>query len=72
MPAKKRLDNIRLTTGNIANYCQVTKSTVIQWINSDKLKVFKLPSGHYRIDVTDFKDFLERWNMPVKGWPFET
>ena len=70
MPARKRLENIRLTTGNIADYCQVTKSTVLIWIKDNKLKAYQLPSGHYRIDVNDFKDFLQKYNMPVKGWPF--
>ena len=72
MPARKRLENVRLTTKDIATYCQVSKATVIQWIKDDMLKVFKLPSGHNRIDVKDFKEFLVTWNMPVKGWPFET
>jgi two-component system, OmpR family, response regulator VicR len=72
MSVKKRLENTRLTSKDIAAYCQVSKSTVIEWINSGKLKAFNLPSGHNRIDVKDFKDFLVKWNMPVKGWPFET
>ena len=72
MKVKKHPENIRLTTKDIAVYCQVSKSTVIQWITSHKLKAFKLPSGHSRIDVKDFKVFLERWNMPIKGWPLET
>lgn len=59
-------------TSDIADYCEVSKSTVMEWINSNKLKVFKLPSGHNRIDVNDFKDFLVKYHMPVKGWPFET
>jgi excisionase family DNA binding protein len=71
MPAKKRLEIIRLTTANIADYCQVTKSTVLVWIRGNNLKAFRLPSGHYRIDVNDFKDFLVKYKMPVKGWPFE-
>ncbi|OGO00957.1 MAG: hypothetical protein A2Y58_02320 [Chloroflexi bacterium RBG_13_51_52] len=71
MPAKKRLDNIRLTSRDIADYCQVSKSTVLEWIKSERLKAFRLPSGHYRIDKNDFKNFLEKWNIPVKGWPFE-
>jgi excisionase family DNA binding protein len=72
MPARKRLENIRLTTKNIADYCQVTKSTVLVWIKGDKLNAFRLPSGHCRIDVKDFKNFLIKWNIPVKGWPFES
>lgn len=72
MPVKRHPDNIRLTTKDIASYCQVTKSTVLVWIKSDRLKAFRLPSGHYRIDKQDFKDFLVKWKIPVKGWPFET
>ena len=69
---KKRLqENVKLTTSNIAAYCQVSKSTVLEWIKSERLKAFRLPSGHYRIDKNDFKNFLEKWNIPVKGWPFE-
>ena len=63
--------NIRLTSRDIAVYCQVSKSTVLEWIKSGRLKAFSLPSGHYRIDKKDFKDFLEAWNMPVRGWLFE-
>jgi excisionase family DNA binding protein len=71
LPAKIRPENIRLTSKDIAVYCQVSKSTVLEWIKSDRLKAFRLPSGHYRIDKKDFKDFLEKWHMPVKGWPFD-
>jgi two-component system, OmpR family, response regulator VicR len=71
MPKQKILKNIRLTSGDIAAYCQVSKSTVLDWIKSERLKAFRLPSGHYRIDKKDFQDFLVKWNMPVKGWPFE-
>src|SRR4030065_2826964 len=71
VPAKKRLENIRLTSRDIATYCQVSKSTVLEWIQSERLKAFRLPSGHYRIDKRDFRNFLEKWNIPVKGWPFE-
>ena len=72
MIVKKHTENIRLTSKDIAKYCQVSKSTVIGWMSSGKLKAFALPSGHNRIDLKDFKDFLTRYNMPVKGWPFET
>jgi excisionase family DNA binding protein len=41
--------NIRLTSRDIAAYCQVSKSTVLEWIKSGRLKAFSLPSGHYRI-----------------------
>ena len=62
--------NIRLTSGDIAEYCQVSKSTVLEWIRSGNLKTFRLPSSHYRIDKEDFREFLKRWDMPVKEWLF--
>jgi len=63
--------SVRLTSRDIAAYCQVSKSTVLEWIKSGQLKAFSLPSGHYRIDRNDFRDFLERWDMPIKGSLFE-
>ena len=72
MPAKKRPETVKLTSKDIADYCQVSKSTVLEWIKSDRLKAFRLPSGHYRIDKKDFKDFLEKFSMPIKGWPFDS
>jgi excisionase family DNA binding protein len=71
MPRKRIFKNIRLTSGDIAAYCEVSKSTVLEWIKSERLKAFQLPSGHYRIDIKDFKNFLLKFNIPVKGWPFE-
>jgi len=69
---KKHLqENVKLTSSNIATYCQVSKSTVLKWIKDDDLKAYQLPGGHFRITKALFKDFLEKWNIPVKGWPFE-
>ncbi|MFH1646741.1 MAG: helix-turn-helix domain-containing protein [Chloroflexota bacterium] len=72
MPVKNNRENVRLTSRDIAGYCRVSKSTVLEWIKSGRLKAFRLPSGHYRIDRKDFREFLERWNMPIRGWPFGT
>lgn len=71
MPRQRIMKNVRLTSGDIAAYCEVSKSTVLEWIKSERLKAFRLPSGHYRIDKKDFRDFLVKWDIPVKGWPFE-
>jgi excisionase family DNA binding protein len=63
--------NVRLTPRDIAAYCQVSKSTVLEWIRSGRLKAFSLPSGHYRIDKDEFRKFLRRWDMPIKDWLLE-
>lgn len=55
-----------LTSGEIAAYCDVNLRTVIRWIESGKLKGFKLPGrGNNRVLVEDFIEFLERHEMPI-------
>lgn len=55
-----------LTSGEIATYCDVNLRTVIRWIESGKLKGFKLPGrGNNRVLVEDFIEFLERHDMPI-------
>lgn len=54
-----------LTTSDVARYCRVTTDGVIKWIHGEKLKAFSTPGGHYRIYKNDFRDFLERFGMPV-------
>ncbi|MBU3023452.1 response regulator [Aestuariibacter sp. A3R04] len=55
-----------LTSGEIASYCDVNLRTVIRWIESGKLKGFKLPGrGNNRVLIDDFIEFLEKHNMPV-------
>lgn len=61
-----------LTVQGAANYCLVSGITVRRWIRDGRLSAIRLPSGHYRIDLADFKEFLERYEMPVRGWPFES
>jgi two-component system response regulator VicR len=54
-----------LTTYGIAEHCQVTPRTVIQWINEGKLKAYRTPGNHSRVSVEDFMDFLRKYNMPI-------
>lgn len=55
-----------LTSGEIAEYCDVNLRTVIRWLESGKLKGFKLPGrGNNRVLVADFIEFLERHDMPI-------
>jgi len=58
----------RFTVGRISEYCLVTPTTVRRWIKKDMLSAIRLPSGHYRISIVDFRDFLERWHIPVEDW----
>jgi excisionase family DNA binding protein len=53
------------TTGQVARICQVTKRTVIQWIDSGKLKGYTLPdSRHRRVSSLCLEQFLREHRMP--------
>jgi excisionase family DNA binding protein len=66
----KRTNKSHLTTGVIADYCGVSKITVLRWIAKGHLKAFRLPEGHYRIHADDFDMFCREHGMPVyKQWP---
>lgn len=55
-----------LTTGDIAHYMDVNQRTVIRWLDSGRLKGFKLPGrGNNRVLVSDFISFLEQNQIPV-------
>lgn len=54
-----------LTTGDVADFCDVSDRTVLVWIEEGKLKTYRTPGGHNRISVKDFIAFLNEHNMPV-------
>jgi excisionase family DNA binding protein len=55
-----------LTTGDIAQYCDVNLRTVIRWIDKGSLKGYKLPGrGNNRVTVDNFLVFLKENNMPI-------
>ena len=61
-----------LTPTFIAEYCQVSNGTVLQWIKDNKLKAFSLPGGHYRIEKGVFREFLVHYGIPVEEWLLDT
>ena len=50
----------KLTTREIAMYCEVTVQAVNKWIKAGKLKSFQTPGNHKRISVDDFVDTYKR------------
>ena len=60
-PAASRL----LTTGEVASYCDVSTNAVKKWIRNGRLKAFRTPGGHFRVESDHFKEFLGRHNMPI-------
>jgi len=61
-----------LGVGLIGKYCLVSTATVRRWIKQGKLPAIQLPSRHYRVSIVDFRDFLERWHIPVEDWLLES
>jgi excisionase family DNA binding protein len=56
-----------ISVGFIAKRCGVSNTTVLRWINTRQLPAFKLPGGHFRVERTDFTEFLDKNNMPVRN-----
>jgi len=59
------MDKKVLTTYEVAEHCHVTPRTVVQWINEGKLKAYRTPGNHSRIEAEEFLDFLHKYNMPI-------
>lgn len=54
-----------MSIGQIAKLCHVAPRTVINWINSGKLKAYRIPvSKHRRAKVADVLAFLKEYDMP--------
>lgn len=56
---------VSVTVGSIAGYCMVSPATVRRWIHGGELSATELPSGQFRVSLDDFREFLQRNNMPV-------
>jgi len=61
-----------LTLGKVAEYYLVSRATVRRWIKAGRLTAIRLPSGHYRVSLANLRDFLGRYDMPIKSELFES
>jgi two-component system, OmpR family, response regulator len=53
------------TTFEIAQMLSVDIGAVIRWVNQGKLKAFRTPGRHRRVQKSDLLSFLETYQMPV-------
>ncbi|MDE2142135.1 MAG: response regulator, partial [Elusimicrobia bacterium] len=53
------------TTHDIAKVCDVYPSSVINWIESGKLKAYATPGGHNRVTRENLLAFLDEFGIPV-------
>ena len=54
-----------LTTGEVAQYCQVSPVTIFRWIKEGKMPAHSTAGGHYRVRATDLLAFLAKHSIPV-------
>lgn len=54
-----------LTTREIGRYLHVDLTTVINWCEQGKLRAYKTPGGHRRVQPRNFLEFLQEYGMPV-------
>lgn len=52
-------------THTIAGICQVTRQTVVRWIEEGKLPSFSTGGGQRRVWATDLAEFLTAHNIPI-------
>ncbi len=54
-----------LTTHKIAKELSCDISTVIKWIDHDKLSAYRTPGGHRRVHLDNLISFLNAHNIPI-------
>ncbi|MCP4131624.1 MAG: response regulator [bacterium] len=52
------------TPTDVAKICQVSRSTIHNWIDRGSLKAISLPNGYKRITEDELKRFLKEANIP--------
>jgi len=55
-----------LTTGHVAKACEVSLVTVKKWIRLGKLRAFRTPGRHYRVNVEEFQRFRIEYGFPAE------
>ena len=53
------------TTHQVARECNVHHTTVINWVNEDKLKAYTTPGGHRRVAEEDLIKFMKKYQIPM-------
>lgn len=56
---------IPLTTRDVSRLLHVDLTTVINWCEQGKLKAYRTPGGHRRVQPENFMDFLKAFKIPV-------
>ena len=52
------------TSYEIANFCGVSPSTILNWIEDGRLKAYSTPGGHRRVTAPDLLSFSNASTCP--------
>lgn len=60
-------DNTKpISTGTVARFCHVSKTTVIRWIDSGRLPGYKIPGSRTRkVRPKDLLMFMRHYELPI-------
>lgn len=64
MASKVNLTKEVFTTFEVAKICNANITSIKNWIEDGKIRAFRTPGGHYRIEKAVLIDFLNRYGMP--------
>ena len=64
MTSRVNLEKELFTTFEAAKICQVNITSIKNWIEQGKIRAFRTPGGHWRIERAHLVSFLERYGMP--------
>ncbi|MEL6179580.1 MAG: response regulator [Myxococcota bacterium] len=64
MPGEINYDKDVFTTFEVAKICNANITSIKNWIEHNKIRAFRTPGGHYRIERAVLVDFLNRYGMP--------
>ena len=53
------------TTHQVSKFCGVYPTTVINWVEEEKLPAYTTPGGHRRIKRDDLIKLMKKNNMPI-------
>ncbi|MBH23627.1 MAG: hypothetical protein CMH57_03990 [Myxococcales bacterium] len=64
MPGEINYNKDVFTTFEVAKVCNANITSIKNWIEDGKIRAFRTPGGHYRIERAVLIDFLNRYGMP--------
>ena len=54
------------TSGEVASFCAVNKTTVARWVGDGVIQAFRTPGGHRRILLSDLRRFMAQYGIPER------